>query len=216
MNLGQVLVIALSVVLALGYFWGMLINRKRGIATYYWLREGLLAAVGEVSEARWIGSAASGARLTVGEARPPFRRMEVVFLLEAREILPWWLFQRLRGRRDQMILKASLRSLPLAFDAAPAGSATLRQMQAEGNPRPVEGPHGLVFLLRGKTREADLSPWRAFLEQYGDAVISLSVSRRQPHVVARFSLPPLQAKGEPAKAFFEALARACGDAQAQG
>ncbi len=209
MDLGQVFVIALSVVLAVGYFWGMLINRKRGIATYYWLREGLQDAVGEVTEARWIGSAASGARLTVGEARAPFRRMEVVFLLEAREILPWWLFQRLRGRRDQMVLKASLRALAPSLDAARSDSPELRQMQAEGKPRLVEGPQGFTFLLRGKTREADLKPWEAFLARYGDALISLSVSRRQPHVVLRLSLPPLQAKGEPASAFFEALAAAC-------
>lgn len=209
MNVGQIIVIALSVVLALGYFWGMLLNRKRGIATYYWLREGLQATIGEVTEGRWIGSAASGARLLVSEPRPPFRRVEVVFLLEAREILPWWLFQRLRGRRDQMILKAALRSLPPAIDAARAQSAVLRQMQAEGKPKTVEGPGDFVFLLRGKAREADLKPWQDFLARYGEAVISLSLSHRQPHVVLRLSLPPLQAQEEPAAAFFEALAAAC-------
>jgi len=209
MDFGQVFVIVLSVLLALWYFWGMLINRKRGIATYYWLREGLLASVGEVTEARWIGSAASGARLVVGEARAPFRRMEVVFLLESREILPWWLYQRLRGRRDQMVLKASLRTLLPAVDIAPAGSATLRQMQEEGKPKVLEGPQGFVFLLRGKTRPEDVKPWEDFLARYGEAVISLSVSHRQPHLVMSLSLPPLQARGEPAKAFFEALAVAC-------
>jgi len=212
-NSGQMLVIALSVLLALWYFGGMLVNRKRGIATYYWLREGLRDAVGEVTEGRWIGSAASGARLTVGDARSPFRRVEAVFLLEAREILPWWLFQRLRGRRDQMILKASLRSVPAPLDAARAESAVLRQMQAEGRPRAVEGPAGFVFLLRGRAAEADLRPWKAFLERYGDAVVSLSLSRRQPHLVLRVSLPLLQAREEPAAAFFAALGAACGAAE---
>ncbi len=206
MNVGQMLLVALSVVLMLWYFWGMIINRKRGIATYYWLREGLREAVGELTEARWLGA---GARLVVGEARSPFRRMEVVFRLEARDILPWWLFQRLRGHRDYMVLEAALRTLPPAWEAARAGSPELRQMQTEGRAKAVDGPHGLTLLLRGKTREADLKPWKAFLERYGDALISLSVSRRQPHVVLRLSLPPLQAKEEPARAFFEALAAAC-------
>ena len=209
MSTGQIAVIALSVVLAMWYLGGMVANRKRGMATYYWLREGLQAVIGEVSEGRWIGSAAGGARLVVGKANAPFHRVEVVFLLEAREILPWWLFNRLRGKQDEMIFKASLRALPVAFDAAPAESAALRQMEVEGKPRRAEGPLGLVFLLRGKTTMADLAPWQEFLRKYGAAVRSLSVSRRQPHVVMRVALPPLQAQGEPAAAFFAALAEAC-------
>ena len=102
MDLGQWIVIGLSVVMGVWFAVGSFYNRRRGIGTYRWIQSGL-KRLGKISEAAWIGSSGSGARLTVGKAEAPFRRIEVVFLLESREILPLWLFNRVRNKQDEMI-----------------------------------------------------------------------------------------------------------------
>ena len=111
MDLGQTIIIGLSIFLGLWYIIGSITNRRRGLETFRWLREAL-GTTGKVDEARWIGSSGSGARLTVSKANRPFQRIEVVFLLDSRELLPLWLVNLMRGKQDEMILKATLRSLP--------------------------------------------------------------------------------------------------------
>jgi len=64
----------------------------------------------EEREAGWIGSPASGARINVIHAAPPFRRLEMTLLLENREVPLLWLFDRLHGKRDWLTIKATLRS----------------------------------------------------------------------------------------------------------
>ena len=123
MDIGRMILIALSILVVIWYLWGTIINRKRGIATYYWLREGLREAVGEPVEGQWLNAAGTRARLVVPKARTPFRQMEVTFALVARDILPVWLFHLIRGQGDEMIVIASLRSLPASRETTPAWDA---------------------------------------------------------------------------------------------
>ena len=111
LDLGQWIVIALSVFLLIWYFAASWINRKRGTATFRWLYQAL-EALGEISNAEWIGAANMGARLSVKKATKPFRRVEAHYLLEPREFLPYWLVSRLRGKRDQVIIRMVLRVAP--------------------------------------------------------------------------------------------------------
>jgi len=208
MDTGQILVIALSILLAVWYLVGAVLNRKRGIATYHWIREGLREVIGEISEGKWLGTAGTGARLAVANARAPFRQVEVGFLLAAREILPVWLFNILRGKGDEMVVKASLRSLPAPLEA---GRTIPKNYAGKQHPAPA----GLTLLLAEQTPESALKAWEAFLERYGKAIISLSVSRRRPHVVMRVALPALQEEDAPSAEFFKAFAEACAKANAQ-
>src|SRR3990170_7569395 len=137
MDLGQQIAIYLWVFLLLWYIAAAAYNRRRGVRAYRWLRPGL-AKLGPISDARWIGSSGSGARLVVGKADRPFRQVEAAYLLETRELLPLWLINRLRGRRDALILRADLRS-------SPHGEL---EVMRRGDPR-----------LKGITASAERNPW---------------------------------------------------------
>jgi hypothetical protein len=139
-DIGQQIVIGISVFLVVWYIALSSVNRRRGIATYQWLQDGL-SRLGKISESRWIGSASSGARLAIAEAQPPFRKIEVIFLLESREILPLWIFNHLRGKRDELIIKASLSGRPTQeIEAATNG--------ARGFEKVISGEDGRMTALR--------------------------------------------------------------------
>ena len=190
MSLGQLLAIGLSVALGVNYLIGMIINRRKGVALFHWLQEGVQSVLGRVSESRWIGSAASGARLTVAQAREPFRRVEMIYLLATRELLPLLWIQRLRGRRDELILKALLREPPiLEWELVPKGHRrTQAQLEAQGF-RAGPDMGGWVLYHKGDLTPEVERPIRQTVERLGKRLRALSVRRQQPHVVARLSLP---------------------------
>ena len=109
MSSSQLIIIVLSVFLILWYIGANIYNRRRGIAAYHWLRRGL-QQLGTISNAEWLGSSGTGAKLAVSKADKPFRQVEAAYFLETREILPWWVVARLRGKRDEIVLSASLRT----------------------------------------------------------------------------------------------------------
>ena len=140
-------VIGLCVVLALWYGAGYLYNRGRGQRLFRWLETGLDVLGGE-RESGWIGSSASGARINVLHTDPPFRRMEITLLLENREIPLLWLLDHLRGRKDRLIIRATLRSPRRGeVEAAPARKR-IGHWQEESWTQ-YEGPRGLTVARRG-------------------------------------------------------------------
>jgi len=210
MDTGQWIAIGLSVLLGVWYLIGAIINRRRGIATYHWLHAGL-TGLGKVNEAKWIGSAGTGARLVVGQANKPFRRIEVIFLLESREIMPLWLFNRLRKKQDEMIFKATLRRPPfLEIEVAPAGNRRLKELlaPAEGKQaafKEVSAPSGFTMLTRGRPADdRQLTAVQHLLERYPQAIIQFSLRRQIPHLLLRLNIPPLCEAGN---AFWDDLSQ---------
>lgn len=207
MDLGQQIIIAVGVFLAGWYGVFFFLNRRRGIATYYWLREGLQAAVGDVTDASWIGSSASGARLAVGKAEVPFKQAEAIFLLESREILPLWIFNLLRGKRDELIFKASLRSSPkLEVEVGRKYGRRFKRLMSDEQKRPYEwisASDGFDIVRRGHKDSGMIERLAAFLDRHGAAVRQISLQRKSPHLVLRVALSPL--KDAPAGEFFAAL-----------
>ena len=205
MNLGQQLAILLSVLLGVNYFVGMTINRRKSTALFRWLREGTQAVLGKVSEARWVGSASSGARLTVAQARAPFRRVEMVYLMATRELLPLLWLQRLRGRRDELILKAVLREPPQwEWELVhPKDVRTRRRLEEKGfRAGPEVG--GWVVYHKGDLSPARRAQVQALVERLGEALRGFSLRREHPHLIVRLALPAeLDA---PSSALFQGLA----------
>jgi len=110
----QTLVI-LSVAFVMSWFgFGVINNIRRGNRVLKWMQSGL-PAIGEKTTLRWLGS--SAVELMIAKAKPPFRRFELVLLLEPRDV-PWlWIWTHSRGRRDMMILRGMLMSAPrLEYD----------------------------------------------------------------------------------------------------
>jgi len=192
-------VIGLCVFLALWYGGGYLYNRRRGQRLFRWLEIGLDVLGGE-REFGWIGSPASGARINVIHAAPPFRRLEITLLLEYREIPPLWLLDRLRGKRDWLIIKSTLRSprrgeveVSLTKSGALSlskGKTTRRQEQTWTR---QEGPHGLIIAYRGsgaQQKVAMLEPW---LETYGAHLHRFAWRKTDPHVQLQMKVAGLLA-----------------------
>jgi len=213
---GQWIAIILSGLLGAWYVAGGIINRRRGVAIYQWLRAGL-ERVGKISEAKWIGSSGSGARLVVGKANKPFRRVEVVFLLESREIMPIWLFNRLRKKRDEMIMKANLTQIPdQEVETGLSGARKLNDLLSDRgnklNPfSEVSAPDGFGIIRRGMLDEERLDALREFLTKYRDAVFQFSLRRQMPHLILRVYLPSLQSI--PAENFLADLSLLLSNAQ---
>jgi hypothetical protein len=184
MDPGVVAVIGLCVLLALWYAGGHLYNRRRGQRLFRWLEAGLDVLGGE-REAGWIGSPASGARVTVIHAAPPFRRLEITLWLENREMLPLWLFDRLRGKRDWLIIKATLRSPRRGeVEVVPAKGQTAQTLRGDQE-QPwtwQEGPYGLATAYRGSGTRPQVTGLESWLETYGAHLHRFSWRKSDPHI----------------------------------
>jgi hypothetical protein len=177
---GIVAVIGLCALLALWYGGGYLYNRRRGQRFFLWLEKGLDVLGGE-RETGWIGSPASGARINVIHADPPFRRLELTLLLENREIPLVWLLAHLRGKRDWLIIKATLRS-PRRGEVE-IGHTRRKATRSQEQPWTQQtGPYGLIIAHRGSGTQqqvAELGPW---LEAYGAHLHRFVWRKTDPHV----------------------------------
>jgi hypothetical protein len=190
----------------LWYVIGTWYSRRQGIRTLNWLREGLQSLGGQL-HAAWIGSAASGARVAVNKAAPPFRQLEVTFLLESRELLPLWVVNLLRGKRDELIIKAHLRSPGGGeIEVVPSGGRMERSLRQEGQStwQWQEGPHGLRIAYRGVQGKVMMGAVSPFLQSYGLSLRRFSWRRAKPHVLLHIHLAGLTDR--PATDFFNGLA----------
>ncbi len=199
MDPGTVTVIGLCVFLTLWYGAGHLVNRRRGQRLFRWL-EGGLDVLGGGKEAGWIGSPASGARINVIHAAPPFRWLEITLLLENREVPPLWLFDRLRGKQDWLIIKATLRSprrgevevSPTRRSALglPKGKAAHRQEQPWTR---QEGPHGLAVAYQGPGVQRQVTTLEPWLETYGAHLHRFAWRKTDPHIQLQMKVAGLLA-----------------------
>jgi len=103
-------VFVVVVIIVAGWFaLGTHANVRKGHRLLDWLQSGL-PLLGEKTTLQWLGS--SVVHLKIEKANPPFRRAEVLIVLEPRDVPHLWLFSRLRGRRDLLIIRTELRTVP--------------------------------------------------------------------------------------------------------
>jgi hypothetical protein len=212
MDLGQRIAVYLGIALLIWYALAAAYNRRRGVHVYRWLQPGV-KSLGSITEAKWIGTAGSGARLAIAKPEKPFRRVEAAFLLETRELLPLWLINRLRGRRDALIVRADLRSAPRSeLEMVPPGDRRLRGLEADekrGRWQTLDGlPAGFQAAARGRDIERFTPPARALLETHPSAIRHLSIGYSSPHVIVEADLASLMTAS--AEDFFVRLSKAFG------
>ena len=209
MDLGQTIAILLGVFLVIWYVFASAYNRRLGIRTYRWIQSGA-KTFGKITEARWFGSSGSGGRMVVAKPGAPFRRVEIAFLLETRELLPLWLLNHARGRRDYMILKANVRNPPRSdVEILPQGDNRFRTME---NPPGAEIwtmadvalPNGFAAAQRGRDTAQLLERASPLLASDGPSIRRLSLARTSPHLIAEINLPLLMTSDAPE--FFTRLA----------
>jgi hypothetical protein len=194
MNLGEWIVVWLSAFFLVWYIGLNMFNRRRGVATYQWLRRGLME-VGEITDAQWLGSSSTGGRFVIAKAKKPFRRFEAMYLLETRELLPYWIISHLRGRRDEIIIKASLRSVPKAIiEVRRVENRQFNQISSQerehgdGQVRVVYGFSVSTYGPGGDPGENSLVE---LLADFGEAVQKMSLQREAPHLEIRINIKPV-------------------------
>ena len=205
MNLGENIAIGLSVLLGFNYFIGTVINRKKGTSLFRWLRDGAQAVLGKVTHASWVGSSSAGGKIAIGQAKAPFRRVEMLYLLATREILPLLWLQRLHGRRDELVLKAVLRKRPTAEWALvlPQDRRARQAFQARGFQAGQQiGPWLLYH--KGELTAETHAHIQSLVERLGESLRGISLQSEEPHVVMRLTLP--NDLSQSPKAFFHAIA----------
>ena len=207
MNPGEWIAIGLSAVLLAWFAGGFFRNRQKSEEVYRWLRDGL-APFGRTGALERAGRPANAFRLAVEHPEAPFRRVEALFLLEPRENLPLWLYGRLQGGRDELVLRFTLRSAPNGeIEAGRDQDADFRKrVSAESkNPfRLIPGPHGFEVAQRGRIDSGSANRLQAFLEGYGASLRLLAIHRQEPHLLLRGSLSDFLAR--PAQPFLSAFA----------
>lgn len=208
MNLdaGQWAVIGVCAVLLVGYIRGFYYNRQRAKDVSAWLAEGL-NGWGKISIGQKVPGMASGGRLIVAQAATPFRRIEVLFLLAPRENLLFWLFHRLLGKGDELVIWITFRSQPdKELEVARRGDRQLQRRLKDTDKKPLilsEGPRGLLVAVEEKEGAALAGKVQSFLEQYDMVVIRLAIRRSKPHLFLRANLRVMQSC--PAAEFLSAL-----------
>ena len=216
MDLGQTIVVYLGIFLILWYAVALIYNRRLGIRTYRWLQPGV-ATLGKITQAKWLGSSGSGARIGVAQAKQPFRQAEVAFLLETRELLPLWLLNRLRGIRDSLVVRAHLRSVPQGeLEILPQGHSRFKDLLADSKQNPWamldrELPAGLQAAARGRNTDRILEAAKELLNEVGPGIRRLSLARTAPHLI--LDLKIAQLRSQPSERFFNLLTKAFGGNQ---
>ncbi len=184
MEPGVIAIIGLCVFLVLWYGGGHLYNRRRGQRLFRWLETGLDVLGGE-TESGWIGSPASGARVNVTRAAPPFRRLEITLLLENREILPLWLVRHVHSNQDRLIIKATLRSPRRGeVEIVPAKGRIAKGLRKEQK-QPwtwQERDDGLGVAYRGNGAQRQVAVLEPWLETCGAHLHRFSWRKTDPHI----------------------------------
>jgi len=198
-QLATQIVIGLSVLLVLWYPFGRRMNRRRGLQALRWLREGIRAYEGQASVS-WVG--ASAFRVNVQGALGPFKRVGMMVLLEAREMLLLWIINRLRGQGDMLVIKGDLRLKPktdleLTRRGWRAGRA-MRALEKEG--WTVDSLNGMFIALK---RDAEITSRLASALSEAAGLARLSLRKRSPHLIANVHLSGLE--GMTAESLFHFL-----------
>lgn len=158
-----------------------------------WVRGGVREFGGE---ATWRGLGTSGFQVTVKGAKHPFRRIEMMVLLESREMLLLWLFNRFRGQRDLMIFKADLRTRPkteveVIRRRGRIAKGILKAMDEKSWVKGEIEDTNLMVARKGKDIAAlaeRLSP----LLEHAPYILRISLRGASPHLLVNLSLSGLE------------------------
>jgi hypothetical protein len=192
MDSGQWTVIVLSALFLAWFLVGTATNRKRGDQILRWVQGGT-KPLGRISEARRIRG--SAVQMTIKDAAVPFRLVELIVALEPRENPPHWLYNRILGKRDELLIQAKLRTpahQELEINRVGAGTTADKRASDASHLKAIESSAGNYTLESSKGIDPPmLDCLEIFLAKYGEAVKHFSLKRSPPHVQVHLLLSPL-------------------------
>lgn len=188
----------------LGWFAvGTQINVRKGDAVLKWLRQGL-PVVGERTTMRWLGS--SVIELKTAKAQSPFRTTETLIVFEPRDVMVVWALSRAQGRRDLLIFRAQLNSVPLfemeAFDPHAWTTHNIERNVQQKNWTQIQLPstHPLLAYYSGDHGTGAAKPLIDLATGLGAKLVRLSLHRTVPNLEVHWQLPDM--KTYPARDLF--------------
>jgi len=185
-------VIAFCALLVVWYIVGWQVNRRRGERLLAWILQGLRPLGDQITVSR-LGT--SGFQVNVGKAQVPFKGIETAILLEPREILLLWIFNRLRGRADHLVIKGTLRASPrgeveVMKKRGRLSGRGLERLDEEAWARQETGG-GLVVACRGEKGQRQAEAISHLVEGLSPRLLRLSLSKKAPHLLLNLSLAGL-------------------------
>ena len=186
---GLPIALSLGAILVAWYWAGNELMRRRAHRLALWSKR-VIDPLGGRQTIRWLGGQAF--RLEVEGARAPFRSLAVTGLVESWDVPVVWAWNRLHGRRDMVLLQASLRQQPMwgleVYRAGTllAGDARLFARQ-EGWP---ESPLGDLTVAAGGDPPRRLaSALLDLLDADRARVTRLAVRRQGHHLTVALNVP---------------------------
>ncbi len=205
-QLAQSILVGLVIVVMGWFAFGVVRNIRLGNAVMKWMRDGL-PKIGERTTLRWLGS--SAVDLNLVKARAPFKSMQLLVVMEPRDV-PWfWLIAHARGRRDMLIIRGQLMSAPpYEFDLLAPGSWSESERAGGGEARQwnTEPLETMNFRAPQQTRSLSRSlatPLLQAAQQVYPTVWRLSTRRGDPNLELHVPLP--DPRRLDAVQFFDAL-----------
>jgi len=206
LNIGQWVVIGVCALLILGYIRGYFYNRQRAARITAWLLEGL-KPWGQIKSGEKLPGMVTGGRLEIQQGTPPLKHVEAVFILAPRENPLFWVFYRLQGKRDELIVWITFQSKPeQAVEVSRKGDRQFEnRLKATDKPKLslLEPAHGLQFAVEEKEGTVLAGKVQSFVQRYHPWIKRLALRPDKPHLFLRADLQAVESS--PAGEFFTAL-----------
>src|SRR5438132_5001253 len=209
------LAVALGLLLVAWYWAGNELMRRRAHRLALWSKR-VIDPLGGRQSIRWLGGQAF--RLEVEEPKAPFRTLMLTGLVESWDVPMVWAWNRLHGRRDMILLQATLRSQPL-FGLEVYRPGTL----LAGDSRHLARQEGwaespIDDLTVAGAREAPHAMARELLDELAperSRLIRLAVRRQAPHLTLALNVPdPVRFNADEVRRLAERLAERLATTQA--
>lgn len=187
------IITGLVVAIALGVFiWflaGMQMNLARGNAALRWMKDGI-QLLSEKTSLRRLGS--SVVQMGMNAPRPPFKHIDILVMLEPRDVVFFWLASRRGGRRDALVLRGDLRrAARCEFDVLDASSWSGKDALKHHTPAEwkQESHEGLLFAAEDEEAVEVAQQILPLAQKMGGRLVRLSARRTVPHLEIHLVAP---------------------------
>lgn len=191
LNIGQWIVIIISAVLIIAYIRGFQYNRQQADKVARWLFEGL-KEWGKITPGDRMPGMVTGGRLIIEQATAPMRKLEALYLFAPRENPLFWLFYRLQGKRDELIVWITYFTKPESevLLTRQGDRQFASRLKAKDKPTltKVDAPAGLQLAVENPTNPALPEALRSFIDAHANKILHLSLRTNKPHLFLRLDL----------------------------